>query len=139
MGENIEITPDGLATVEKLLIKFLWRKRKHKTRYVLFCQKQATGESLPPTDDALNFSCNFESVSKNPSSFFCESLINKLIHVIKSCSLSVQKLIFYFVGRDLSCDDIKKTTFFIFCHLKWIFHGSGGQCCDLLYIRFIMG
>ena len=57
MGENIEITPDSLATVEKLVIK-LYRASVNtinKARYVLFCQKQTTGESLPPTDDGLKF------------------------------------------------------------------------------------
>ena len=57
LGENIEITPESLATVEKLLIKLYGSNVNtiNKARYVLFCQKQATGESLPPTDDALKF------------------------------------------------------------------------------------
>ena len=57
LGENIEITPESLATVEKLLIKLYGSNVNtiNKARYVLFCQKQATGESLPPTDDALTF------------------------------------------------------------------------------------
>ena len=57
MGENIELTPDSLATVEKLIIKLdgVSVNTVNKARYVLFCQKHATGESLRPTDDALKF------------------------------------------------------------------------------------
>ena len=57
LGENIEITLESLATVEKLLFKIYGANVStiNKARYVLFCQKQATGESLPPTDDALKF------------------------------------------------------------------------------------
>ena len=57
LGENIEITPDSLATVKKLIIKLYGANVNtlNKARYVIFCQKQVTGESLPPTDDALKF------------------------------------------------------------------------------------
>ena len=57
LGENIEITPDSFATAEKLIIKLYGASVNtiNKARYVLFSQKQATGESLPPSDDALKF------------------------------------------------------------------------------------
>ena len=57
LGENIEITPDSLATVEKLIVKLYGARVNpiNKARYVLFCQKRTTGESLPPTDNALKF------------------------------------------------------------------------------------
>ena len=48
LGENIEITPNSLATVEKLIIKLYGASVNtvSKAKYVLFFQKQATGESL---------------------------------------------------------------------------------------------
>ena len=52
-----KLPPDSLATVEELLIKHYGARVNtlNKARYVLFCQKQATSESLLPTDDVLKF------------------------------------------------------------------------------------